>query len=562
MLRELFSVSIVLLALAGCGGGGGIGDSCGGNNDCDSKLQCLAGTCAARCDHAQECGDGYSCAEDRTCVLAHGHSGDICKSEVDCEAGLTCRINGAEVNSDHRLIASCAAETAARGAGDQCEVDTDCRRGACELGHCTDLCQVDRDCPDGSTCVTIPRVAVYGALFPGCLPTHGTLTWTIPVSSPTADVLLPIPVGAESAELVMSVDDPSQQVGAKTVLDPCGCTRYQAPCPFGEPADNEPCSDLVAAEQYFRPPGDDDIGSSDGGADGSGSNANTICGPNSCKKPANGTFGNRVRHLPALGRSVLLMPSIPSPGELKAPGAYQVEVSSFWSTGAPGSAVPHVTAVVRLGTGNMLDLHFFFLDLSDHPCTTMTGEISLSAATAPTAPYFQDTFLGELTEVFRRVGIALPTPTYEDITNQPSLDALDLGDVGSLLSLGKYADGINVFFVRSLSPLGLEAFSPSPGPAGLARTPESGIVIALDTLCYRHWDDIARLTAHQIARYMGLYHNVEPRDPRQPPDAPLWQDPIGDSDTSPDNLMYFSEHPGIQLSGGQREALAKSAVLR
>jgi hypothetical protein len=40
-------------------------------------------------------------------------------------------------------------------------------------------------------------------------------------------------------------------------------------------------------------------------------------------------------------------------------------------------------------------------------------------------------------------------------------------------------------------------------------------------------------------------------------------DPIGDSDTSPDNLMFYSELPdGTTLSPGQREVLTRNPVLR
>ena len=80
------------------------------------------------------------------------------------------------------------------------------------------------------------------------------------------------------------------------------------------------------------------------------------------------------------------------------------------------------------------------------------------------------------------------------------------------------------------------------------------LFIALDSLCYREWGDVARVTAHEVARYMGLYDNVE-IDPSQ-------TDPIGDSDTSSTNLMFYSELGGISLSSGQREILTRSPVLR
>jgi hypothetical protein len=267
-------------------------------------------------------------------------------------------------------------------------------------------------------------------------------------------------------------------------------------------------------------------------------------------------FANAVRHAPQFGQSVLLLPSRPRPG-LQI-GAYRIQVASFWPDGPIGSAVPRVTAVVQIGSGDTLDLHFYFLGLDDHPCAAMTGGLPLDAAHAQSAPFFQDTLLSGVRDVFSHVGIAVNAVSYDDITDRPELDGLDIADAGTLFSLGRYATGINVFFVRSLSPIGLQAYSPNPGPAGVAGTPQSGIMISLDTLCYRDWHAIARLLAHQIARYMGLYHNVEIDFAAHS----SWKDPIDDTDESPENLMYFAEHPSTSLSTGQREILIRSAVLR
>src|SRR5262249_4735450 len=136
-----------------------------------------------------------------------------------------------------------------------CGGDGDCRNGTCELGHCVDLCSDITDCASGTSCMTIPRIAVNGALFEGCLPEQGTVTWDIPVASPSAQILLPVPSGfpsgAVSAELVMSVDDPGQKVGVERVLDPCGCTRYTVPCSFLPPGDRGTCTDLIAADQFY-----------------------------------------------------------------------------------------------------------------------------------------------------------------------------------------------------------------------------------------------------------------------------------------------------------------------
>ena len=159
------------------------------------------------------------------------------------------------------------------------------------------------------------------------------------------------------------------------------------------------------------------------------------------------------------------------------------------------------------------------------------------------------------------VNIAVTDATYDDITSRHAFDGLDVADVGSLFPISRYSAGINVFFVRSLSPIGVEVFGPNPGPA-FGGTPESGIVVSVDTLCYRDWPSVARLTAHAIARYMCLYHNVEPRDPSQPPEDPTWEDLILDSDDANTNLMYPSAHDGTDLSNTQGNALIWSPVLR
>jgi len=237
-------------------------------------------------------------------------------------------------------------------------------------------------------------------------------------------------------------------------------------------------------------------------------------------------------------------------------------VSSFRTNGLVGSAIPRVTAILKMDTAVNLDLHFHFLDLTDHPCADSFGGVRLDAARAQEAPFFQTTFLGELRTIFAGAGLAFGQSTYEDRGDHPDLDALALEDAPALFSLGSHAQGIDIYFVRSLSPVGLQAFGPNPGPAGLAGSRQSGIAIGVDTLCYRSWEQLARLTAHEVARYMGLYHNVE----LEVDEHPSWRDGIFDTDPEPGrettNLMFFSEFGGTEVTAGQREILTKSAVLR
>lgn len=547
------------VALGGCRGGAGVGDACGSNDDCDSSLQCLADICEPRCMRAPDCGDGYACRSG-LCVAAGLLRGNICHGESDCAAGLSCQIRGAEVDTTtNRLVANCMSENPnGHPAGKPCGGDDECRNGTCELGHCVDLCNNIFDCADGTSCMTIPRVAVAGAFFEGCLPSQGTVSWDIPVTSPSAQILLPVPSSAVSAELVMSVDDPGQKVGVQSVLDPCGCTRYTVPCSFLPPGDRGTCTDLLAADQFYsQDPSSGFVPFSRGVTSdpvGGACASPVVCNPDG------NPMVNHFRHIPALGHSVLLMPSIPRSGEIKN-GAYQIQVSSFWPDDSPGSAIPHVTAVIRIGTGDTLDLHFFFLDLDDHPCAAMTGNAALSAGAARGAAFFQTDYLGELKRVLLRGGIKVNPVSYQDIPDRHLLDGIDVADLGSLFALGPDSTGIDVFFVRSLSPLGVEVSGPSPGPAGVARA--SGIAVSLDTLCYRDWPAVARLTAHAIGHYMGLYHNIEPPDPLQGPNDPPWQDLDMDTDDSSSNLMYFSQfRDGDALTVDQTFTLIRSPVLQ
>jgi len=506
--------ALLLVSLAGCpGGDAGIGDSCSSHSDCKSTLQCVTGTCAPKCQRAPECGDGYSCDRDGYCHIATGQAGDRCTSEVQCAPGLSCQIDGVGTDDNGNLLATCTTQSQARPAGSPCTTDAECRNGTCGLGRCIDLCADTRDCGSGLSCMGIPRVESDGAMFQGCLPPRGSVEWSIPVSTPTSDtILVPVPDAARSATVVFEVDDVAQRVGARTVESPSGKPLYTKPCDPGM------CTEQVAQDQFFAQP---------------------------------------LRHLPDYGQSVLQLPTNPSfPLE---PGAYRVAVSSFRANGQLGSALPRVRAIVNMDAGVFLDLHFHFLDLTDHPCASaFFGVPTLDANVAATAPFFQDGFLGDLRTIFAGGGIALGVSTFEDIKDHNDLDGLDVADVGSLLSLGNHGTGIDVFFVRTLSPAGLQAYAPNPGPAGLSGTRQSGIVIGVDTLCYRSWGSFARLTAHEIARYMGLFHNVE----LEVGQHPTWRDPIGDSDDSINNLMYFSERGGVALSAGQREILARSGVLR
>jgi hypothetical protein len=250
----------------------------------------------------------------------------------------------------------------------------------------------------------------------------------------------------------------------------------------------------------------------------------------------------------------MVIPSSPATDIVS--GAYAMTVSSLSSASnglVTGTATPTVTAVAKLDNGAQLDLHFFFLDFTDHPCSA-AFDGTLNAAVAQTASFFQSDFVGTLNEIFAEGGVAFDNLTYDDILDHPELDGTDVTGVSSLFALGSYSTGVNVFFVRTLSPSGLQAFgpSPNPGPAGLGGTSQSAVVVGLDTLCYRSWTQVARLAAHEIAHYMGLYDDVDPDGTT---------DPLDDTDASSENLMFYSELGGTAISPEQRTILGRSAVM-
>jgi hypothetical protein len=446
---------------------------------------------------------------------------------VDCLAGLSCQLDGTDLDADNLLKATCTNENVGKRAAGECAVDSDCRNGTCALGRCVDLCTDSRDCAAGTACMDVPRVESNGSLFEGCLPSRGNVVWQIPIAGPSTTVLLPVPSAARSATMVFRVDDAAQKVGAYRVLAPHDDSTdpsYLMPCQPTGP--NDPlCNDALAEDRYFL---------------------------------------QRIRHLPDFGQSVLQIPGTTA-GALQA-GAYKVTVQSFRANGGAGSAIPHVTAVLKMDTAANLDLHFHFLDLDDHPCAAQFGNEHLGADRAQAASYFQTQYLAELRSIIASANVSIGDITYDDVADHHELDTLAIEDAPALFSLGTHAQGVDIYFVRALSPVGIQAYGPNPGPGGVAGTRQSGIAIGIDTLCYQtpgqEWQKLARLTAHEIARYMGLYHNVELEADDGQHDK--WQDGIDDDDLGPpqNNLMFFSDRGGEELSAGQREILSRSPVLR
>ncbi len=506
LVGRIASSAAFLAALVvggGCPGGNrSIGESCSSVSDCEGGLQCLDHTCVPACRRHADCGDGFECTDGR-CYPSPGAIGESCLREVDCGAGLACHLDATD-DGDGILTATCGVDHEGGVLDAACNADGDCRNGTCALGRCIDLCATDTDCSVDHLCSSIPRVdpaAAVGTRIPvfhGCLPEHGSITWQLPVGAPVDNVWLPVPGQAKSIAVVMSVADPTQSVGATKITDPQHTVIYALP---------------ATVDDYYA---------------------------------------NPLRHQPQLGLSVILMPNTPALPLLA--GAYHMTIGSFRPNGQPASDTPRATVIAKLDAGTILDVHFYFLDLSAHPCSAALDGGKLDAATAQTSTAFQTGYLGALRSIFGRAGIALGSFTYDDLPGHPDLDGLDTADLGALLSLSSHAGGVNVFFVRTLSPAGMLALvGGTPGAPGLPGTAASGVAVSIDSLCYQDWPTLARVTAHGLARHLGLYRNTEPDG---------HADPIADSDTGVANLLYYGEFGGTDLSEGQRAVLRTSPVLR
>ncbi len=484
------------LSLAGCDSpGAGIGHSCQSHSDCAPDLQCLAATCTPRCTAHLDCGDGYVCQDDGTCAEVTSAVGDPCSREIDCGPAQSCRLDSTDLDGDGRLAGTCQIDQSGTATGGDCAADADCRTGICALDRCVELCKSIDDCPTGTTCADIPRLPAAGKppLFAGCLQASGTLRLDFPVASPHSQLRVPVPSNALSFALVAQIDNDAQLVGASRVTSPSGLLLYATP---------------FSQEEYYA---------------------------------------NPLRHQPEPEIATLVVPNTPAIGI--ETGAYDIEVGSFFEAGGQGTAIPSVSVFYKLSPATTLDLHLHFADLSDHPCPGVSG---LSAASAPGSTDVRG-YLDQLESILGAAAIKLGNVTYDDI-QRADLDGLRAQDLPRLLKLADDPSGIHIFFTRSISPVGVQALAGgNPGPPALPATRASGIAVSMDTLCYRSWTDMARITAHELARYMGLFRNREPDG---------FLDPIPDSDDSSTNLMFYTDLGGTKLSPGQAAVLQLYPGLR
>lgn len=491
---------MALASASGCSNGQGAGASCVSQGDCSTSFQCLNEICVPRCTKNAECGDGYQCSPNGICDLVESAIGDACASEWECGIGQGCVLDDTLVGGQQVLGATCQVQGVGGNTGAECSADSDCQNAICTLGLCSQVCQLSEDCPTNHGCSLIPRLIPNDdAFFNGCLPSTGVIQLKVSMTDPSERLRIPVPSDTHSMAIVSQVDDDLHSVGATRVIAPSGLPLF-----LGDSSPEE----LVA---------------------------------------------NRIRYIRQRRISTMLIPNSDNPEVELETGFYQVDMEASLPPFGPGTAIPKVTVFYKRDTSRTLDLDFYFLDLVDHPCNSEFGVETLNAANAAVATTFQDVYLAEFEDILAQANIDTGIIRYHDV-DRADLDGLVGNDINDLLRLAENDSGVAIFFVRSLEPSGVQALIGGvPGPPLSPRTSASGIAISADTLCYRSWTKLARVTAHSAATQMGLWNN---RDPDGIPD------PISDTEGTTDNLMFFGEFGGTSLTPGQVNVLGRYPGLR
>lgn len=466
------------------------------------------------------CSQSSDCAAELQCFA--GSCAPLCQHHVDCGDGFVCEASG-----ECRLVESAI--------GDACARARDCGPGQ--------RCQLEAVDGDGDGRLAATCQAELGAGVPGaaCAADDGCRSGTCVLGvctelcERTSDCAPDLSCAAvprlEADGALFSGCLPASGVLTTTIEAGGPSVEFAIPVP-GHARSFAIVSRVASAAQLVG--------------------VRELRGPDDAIWHREGDAASRlIVHEAQPGVSTLLVPNTDRV-ELST-GVYRGRIEVTTPDGQPGTLVPQVEVHYKLGDEKRLDLELVFLDLADHPCRAAWGGGELSSATAPGIPALQHDFLGGIAEIFAGADIALGPVRYRDLA-RADLDALPRERIGELLSLSTAESGVTVFVVRSLAPVGVQALSGgTPGPPRTPGTRASGIVLSADTLCYRSWRDLARTAAHTLASQMGLYPN------RGPDGEP---DPIADSDDSVDNLMYFGEFGGAQLSEGQRRVLGHYPGLR
>ncbi len=253
-----------------------------------------------------------------------------------------------------------------------------------------------------------------------------------------------------------------------------------------------------------------------------------------------------IRYYPDSGVSTMLVPNTPAV-TLQA-GPYEFIAGDYdgtgYYTGSPRVKLFHKLAPNGVVSAGRLNLNFHIASMRNHPCG------NISAANAATE---LKASIDTIKRIYAKAKITIGTVTYRDLTTTTlqSIDTRNETQMSSLFSssAGTQGRSVNIFLVRSLSPQGVLGVSGGiPGPP-LHGTANSGVVATMEARCH---GVLGNVLAHEVGHFLGLFHNVE-QDGNQ--------DAIADSTSSTQNLMYWNEQGGEELSGGQGFVMLRNPLV-
>ena len=534
---------------AGCEKGKRCQDSkclppCKKDGDCLPGFGCDKGTCKAKmgapmgkaCSASAACATGYCLPTRRICSVT-------CSSTAGCPSAYVCGLEKLDKDGNGTpdgAQAACVPRKGKGGVTSNCARDADCASNHCYYGFCMEGCATSKDC-GAHNCATV-NLLVGGGIpqYKGCLPKQGTSQFELGTYKLSQTAGLDIPPGTSSFALTPRVNSTKAYPYIVQLKDPKGnlVSEVQSQC-----------------KQYAVP----------------------------------------NRYSPDSQVNTLMVPNTPSVQVM--PGLYTMMVGA-----TDLSLTPTVTLQLKLGLAQKgkLNLNWYFLNISG----TCVPKPALNKATAGSHKWFSK-MRNNLQTILGSAGITVGTETFNDLKN-PALDVIDLSEnsaaeLYSLFASSKGVKGkaINIFLVReiksgSMGGTVLGYAGGIPGPPGIHGTVHSGVTMSMIGVCYENLGyNPSHTLAHELGHYLGLWHNIEREtlpgwdEVKQDVACPCpcgpnmscyketsrygfqWcrgQDPIPDSDTKPDNLMYWAAEStqmfkGNKLSKGQIRAILNNPLV-